>query len=248
MTGLIENISSNARTAAIPSSGLYLGYIGHHAALYACKHYHYSASMPSGKVLRVGVWEDGAFIGAVVFGQGIQQFLGRMFGCSMQECCELCRVALRKHVSPVSRIVSIALRLLKRQCPELRVVVSYADCDRDHHGGIYIAGNWTYVGLTQQGGGTPRFRLFGEVVHPRTIGSRKWKQSIGWLKEHIDPLAEEVYTKGKHKYAYPLTNEMREKLEQLKVEPPKRAGSSDSGTLGHPAERGRCESDLGAIS
>src|SRR5690606_854940 len=118
------------------------------AAKYAVEHWHYSQSLPASKKVKIGAWErpaqvaDYLFIGCVIYAWGSNQHLGTAFGLSMNETAELCRVALGKHITPVSRIVAISLKMLKRQCPGLRLVVSYADVDQNHHGGIYAAGNW----------------------------------------------------------------------------------------------------------
>jgi hypothetical protein len=42
----------------------------HAAAVYACRHWHYSGCMPAGKTVKVGAWELGRFIGCVIFGRG----------------------------------------------------------------------------------------------------------------------------------------------------------------------------------
>ena len=66
----------------------------------------------------------------------------------MTECAELCRIALNKHVTPVSRILSIAIKMLKREMPGIRLLVSYADLNQGHEGKIYQASNWVFVGMT----------------------------------------------------------------------------------------------------
>lgn len=213
---------------------LKLDWCSHEAAVYATTHWHYSGSMPCSKTVKVGAWEDGRFIGAIVFAYGAQRHLGKMFGLRMQECVELCRVALTTHRTPVTRIVSIALRMLKQLCPGLRAVVSYADCDHGHVGSIYAGGGWVYLGLVEQGGGTAKFRIHGKVCHGRTVGS-KWgigSQNVAWLRKHVDPKADVVYTLGKHKYVIGLDDEMRRQLRPLHKPYPKRAGSADGGTAG----------------
>jgi len=40
------------------------------------------------------------------------------------------------------------LRKLKKHAKGLKLVVSYADFNQGHHGGIYQATNWIYVGGT----------------------------------------------------------------------------------------------------
>ncbi|WP_449441465.1 Mom family adenine methylcarbamoylation protein [Serratia entomophila] len=50
-------------------------------------------------------------------------------------------------MSPVSQILAKAIKFLSAVCPGLRLIVSYADKDQNHHGGIYQATNWIYEGL-----------------------------------------------------------------------------------------------------
>ncbi len=145
---------------------LRLDWCSHEAAKYAVEHWHYSRTMPVGKMAKLGVWEDGRFIGAIVFAQGNNQYQGNALGLTMHEVCELVRVALTTHKSSVSRIVRIALAMLRSAQPGLRVILSYADPEHGHVGGIYQAGGWTYV---EQGDRGRRItRLAGSAS---TVGS-----------------------------------------------------------------------------
>ena len=64
------------------------------AAMYAVMNWHYSKRMPLSKMVRFGVWEDGIFVGAILFSQGGSPFLGQRYGPSREEVCELTRVAV----------------------------------------------------------------------------------------------------------------------------------------------------------
>lgn len=210
---------------------LKLDWCSFQAAKYAIQKWHYSHSMPGGKRVQIGVWEDGKFVGAIVYGYGINQFLGKMFGLKMIECVELCRVALAPfHQSETSRCVSISLKLLKKQSPGLRLVVSYADIDQGHHGGIYAAGNWVYMGATQLGGGTPKFLVNGKILHGRQVHSLwgKGSKRLEWLRKYKDPNAQKIYTKGKHKYLYPLDSAIRKQIEPLRKPYPKRQHADEA--------------------
>lgn len=194
------------------------------AAEYAVKHWHYSRSMPASKTVKIGVWEDDRFVGAVIFSWGANQNLGAQWNLSMTQCCELTRIALDRHETPVTRIVAIALKMLKKQSPGVQLVVSYADCDEGHHGGIYAGGGWVYLGKVQLNGGTPKFLIRGKLMHGRSVHAR-WgagAQNIAFLHEHIDPFAQVVYTSGKHKYVYPLNTAMRAVVLPLAQPYPKR--------------------------
>ena len=47
----------------------------HAAAVYAVKNWHYSENVPKSKLVKFGVWEDEAFIGAVIYGSGANSAL-----------------------------------------------------------------------------------------------------------------------------------------------------------------------------
>ena len=49
---------------------LRVDWCSYEAAKYAVEHWHYSRSMPVGKLLTVGVWENGEFVGAVIYAWG----------------------------------------------------------------------------------------------------------------------------------------------------------------------------------
>lgn len=214
---------------------LLLDWASPEAARYACEKWHYSKCVPVFKAVRIGVWEQCKFIGVVLYGQGATPEIGSPYGLKQIEICELTRVALTAHITPVSRIVALSLRFLKKQCPGLKMVVSFADAGQGHHGGIYQAGGWVYVG----GAETHGYRVNGVVVHPKTLHSRYGKggQSIPWLKANVDRNAERIVSGFKHRYLMPFNDEMRKKIEPLRKPYPKRVGSAGSGTS--PVQGGR---------
>lgn len=214
---------------------LKLDWCSHDAAKHAVKKWHYSRCMPRGKVVKVGVWERGHFVGCVMFGRGATPNLCKPYGLTQLECCELVRVALNKHETPVTRIISIAARIVRKSIPGLRLVVSFADPSEGHHGGIYQGGNWIYAG---QSNPAKYFRINGRVTHPRSVGAAGGVQSIAWIRANIDPCAIEVHKPGKHRYLMPFDNDMRAQIAPLAKPYPKRAGSVDSGTPGVQPGRG----------
>lgn len=121
---------------------LRLDFCSREASTFAVLSNHYSRSMPSGRLVCIGVWEFLLFVGAVIFGRGASSEIGSPFGLPQSEVCELCRVALGPHIAPTSQIVSIAVRLLRRYCPGLRLIISYADPEHGHVGTLYQAMGW----------------------------------------------------------------------------------------------------------
>lgn len=194
-------------------------FCGHDAAKYAVQHWHYSHVLPAGKKFMVGAWENGQFIGVVIFSQGATNKLAAQWGLTPVEACELTRVALREHVTPVSQIVAKALKLLRSRNPGLRLVVSFADPNHGHHGGIYQAGGWLYTGKTED---TGEFIVKGKQMHARSVHAKGWKQTEAWLREHIDPSARAIKVPGKHRYLMPLDRGMRRGLLQYVREYPTR--------------------------
>jgi hypothetical protein len=211
------------------SSELRIDWATPEAAKYACEKWHYSKCTPRGKVVRFGVWESGKFIGLVLFGAGACPHIGTPYGLNQTQVCELTRIALTNHKTPVSRIMAIILKKLKSHAKGLRLVISFADSSQGHYGGIYQATNWIYVGGTE----THVYYINGKKTHPMTVGKRHGKggSSITWLRENVDPNARRENSGFKHKYLMPLDEEMKKKIQPLKQPYPKRVGSADSGTV-----------------
>lgn len=189
-------------------SELRLGWATHAAARYACEEWHYSKCLPTGKLVKVGVWEDGDYRGVVIFSRGASPWLGKRYGLDHVEICELTRVALREHDAPVSKIVAIALRMLRATNPGLKLVVSFADPARDHVGGIYQAGNWIYTGRSN------------EVVEHYVRG--KWRHTRAVYHEQKGQDVPHRTQPAKYRYLYPLDAETRDVLELLRRPYPKK--------------------------
>ena len=193
----------------------------HEAAKYACENWHYSGCLPAGKSVKVGVWEDGRFIGVVIFGMGSGNATnGEQYGLGrFAEIAELARVALSNHKSAVTRVISIAVKFLKGRNPKLRMIISFADPEQGHHGGIYQGGNWVYTGASAT---DRKIKVFGKLMHPRSVVARWGHNSIVWIKDNVDPNATKVITQGKHRYLMPLDKEMAEQIKPLAKPYPKR--------------------------
>jgi hypothetical protein len=225
---------------AVTKDDLKIDWATHQAAKYACENWHYSKTLPVGKMVKIGAWEGNRFIGVVLFCWGMNRNLVSPYGLQITEGCELVRVALTNHTNQVTRIIKIAIAFLKKQSPGLRLVVSFADSVAGHHGGIYQGGNWLYAGLSSSGF---EWRLNGKRLNKRAytgnnFGSKKLEVPKGAIKVRIP---------GKHRYLMPLDDEMRKQIKPLAKPYPKRVTSADSGTLGNPAEKGRCDSDRNAF-
>ncbi len=212
---------------------LRLDFCSHEAAKHAVLRWHYSRAMPAAKLVRVGVWEGGQFVGAILYGSGANRHLARPFGLQPTEACELVRVALGPgRVHPTSRSLAISLRLLRRQSPGLQLVVSYADTKEGHLGIIYQATNWLFLGASSQ----PYLKVRGKIEHPRSLYDRfgRGGQQIAWLRANVDPNARRVEMPAKLKYVMPLAQGLRRKLEGSGLPYPKSAAEVTPGDTSGP--------------
>lgn len=200
---------------------LRVDYCSFEAARYAVEQWHYSHRLPPPPHNPMGVWEDGRFIGAVVFARGASSNLLKPYGLSIYEGAELVRVALTKHETPVSRIVAIALRLLKAKNPKFRLVVSFADPSHGHVGGIYKAGGWVYAGKM------PSTREFidknGRRWHGRMISATGRSKVFGKYRNVLKASdCTAIKVPGKYRYLMPLDDDMRESVKPLSLPYPAR--------------------------
>ncbi len=204
---------------------LRLDYLGHAPAATACRRWHYSRTLPTPPMIRVGVWEDGSFVGAVIFSRGNSNGIADPFGMAQTEVVELARIALRAHVTPVTRIVKVALGLLRRRSPGLRLVVSYADPAQGHLGVIYQAGGWTFLG--QRPAGVLYRDRGGRVWHSRMTSPSGWKVQYGERRRVVRPQdCERIDTPGKYKYALGLDRQARALLVEMAQPPPRKLDSA----------------------
>ena len=208
-------------------SDLRIDWATHAAAKYACENWHYSGCMPAGKLVKVGAWESGKFIGVVLFGRGANNRMASAYQLGQDQACELVRIALTVHVSPVSRIAAQAIRFLKRQSQGLRLIVSYADPKQGHHGGIYQAGNWTYQGRSKA---QRELLINGLFTHKRSAHAKYGTASPEKIAAISGKKVEWAPVEWKHVYLMPLDEEMRKQIEPLRKPYPKRVRSVDSDT------------------
>jgi hypothetical protein len=187
--------------------------------------------MPVSKSARLGIWESEVFIGAIIFALGANPHLGNPFGCKQFERAELVRVALTEHATPVSRLLSICCKFIRKQSPGLRLLISFADTEQGHHGGIYQAAGWIYTGQTK-----PKTDLM--------IGKQKLKRraytgkNFGAGRMQVPANAVKVMSPPKHRYLMPLDEAMRKQIEPLRKPYPKRVRSETGDTPANHAGKG----------
>lgn len=192
----------------------------HEATKWACEHWHYSKCLPKSKLFKVGAWEDGRFIGVVVFSRGATPNLCKPYGLEQTECVELTRIALRDHRHFVSEIMMTAVHKLKETNPGLRLIVSFADPSQGHVGGIYQATNWIYTGNSAS---CYMWKINGKLIHPRAVQHIKPKgvSEVDFMRARYRN-AERIFCEGKYRYLMPLDRKMRKQITPLAKPYPKK--------------------------
>jgi hypothetical protein len=206
---------------------LKIDWASHEAAKYACVNWHYSKVIPKSKLAKFGVWEDEKFIGVVIFGVGATSDLVKAYGLKPNEGCELVRVAMTIHKTPISRIIAISLRLLKKTFAKLKLCVSFADPAQGHHGGIYQAGGWVFSGNSAASD--------EYIYRGKQWQGRSFRNSHKGMENHPD--VKKVKGSSKHRYLMPLDKEMSAKIAPLAKPYPKRVKQAMTGN--QPEQRRR---------
>jgi len=181
---------------------------------FAIMNYHYSRRLPNICCSYSVFNNKNEWCGVVSYGLGASPAIGKPYKLAQGEIIELVRVALNGKQESTSKAISISLKLLKKDCPSVKLVVSYADIGQNHYGTIYQATNWLYVN-TIKSTGTEYFYK-GRWTHSKTISDLV---RIKGLKR--DSLKQRKMS-GKIKYLYPLTKDIRNKVLKLSKKYPKK--------------------------
>jgi hypothetical protein len=208
---------------------LKLDWCSYEAAKYAVEHWHYSKCLPKFKQNWIGVWENLKFIGVISFGRSSTPYLGTAYNLTTFECAELTRIALKKHETPVSKIIAIAVKMVKKKSPGMRLFVSLADPSQNHVGAVYQASGWKYIGKSS----CMRQYFF----------KGKWRNDSSLMREiQKFPLLKKTLKskkiQGKYKYVLALDKEMAAIINPLAKPYPKRAEGETKDTLAIHAREG----------
>lgn len=169
------------------------------AIKYACLNFHYAKSVPN-VGLAYSVFNDANdWCGVICFGVGATNNIAKPYGLMQGQVIELVRMALNGKQGSTTKVLSISIRLIKRDAPNVKMLVSYADSEQGHYGIIYQATNWYYTGYSTD----TNLIVNGKREHRRTLGSRFGTCSSEKLKT-MGYNVEILRTKPKWKYIYPI--------------------------------------------
>lgn len=117
------------------------------------KKHHYSGKVVQNSSLHFGVFLDGALHGVMSFGPSLdkRKLVGLVRGTGWNEFIELNRMAFDDVLprNSESRAISIALRMIKKQAPQIKWVISFADGCQCGDGAIYRASGFVLTGYSE---------------------------------------------------------------------------------------------------
>lgn len=180
------------------------------AIKFACLNFHYAKAVPTYSI-GYSVFNDSKeWCGVVLFGGGASVNMPTKFNLRSGQYLELNRMALNGKQSSTSKVLSIAIKLIKKQCPTVKMLFSYADKGQNHNGTIYQATNWVYIENIISSG--TEYFLDGVWKHDR--GRYNWNVDFKTLPKRRKA--------GKHKYVYPFNKKLMDVCKQLSMPYPKK--------------------------
>lgn len=136
---------------------------------------HYSAKAVNNSWLHLGVFIDGALLGAMQFGPPMdkRKMLGLVRGTAWDGMLELNRMAFSDELprNSESRAIGVACRILRRTYPRVRWIVSFSDATQCGDGAIYRASGFLLTLIK------PSLNLArlpdGRVIHKMSVATSK---------------------------------------------------------------------------
>jgi len=121
------------------------------AADAAVKRWHYSGKVVNNSQLHLGVFIGERLLGAMQFGPSLdkRRVSGLVSGTGWNEFIELNRMAFSDELprNSESRALGVALRMLRKQAPQIKWVVSFADGAQCGDGTIYRASGFVLTSI-----------------------------------------------------------------------------------------------------
>lgn len=115
------------------------------------KRVHYSGKVVNNSQIHIGVYLHGRLEGAMQFGPSLdkRKIQGLVDGTGWHEFIELNRMAFTDTLprNSESRAIGVAMRILKKNAPQIKWVISFADATQCGDGTIYRASGFVLTGI-----------------------------------------------------------------------------------------------------
>ena len=137
------------------------------------KKHHYSGKVVNNSKLHFGVFLDGQLHGVMSYGSSLDKskIIGLVEGTKWNEFLELNRMAFDSVLprNSESRAISQSIKLIKKNAPHIKWIISFADGCQCGDGTIYRASNFVLTAIKEN---EALYRLpSGETIHQMTIQS-----------------------------------------------------------------------------
>lgn len=115
--------------------------------------HHYSGTVVNNSSLHFGVFLDGRLHGVMSYGPSLDKskIIGLVRGTGWNEFLELNRMAFDSVLprNSESRAISMSIKLIKKNAPHVKWIVSFADATSCGDGTIYRASNFVLTGIKE---------------------------------------------------------------------------------------------------
>lgn len=157
--------------------------------------HHYSGKVVQNSQLHFGAFLDGTLHGVMSFGASINKkgTMNLVEGTQWNEFIELNRMAFDDTLpkNSESRCISVALKLIKKNAPHIKWVISFADATQCGDGAIYRASGFKLVGIAENTA-LRRNPETGEAMHviqahhkKMSVEFRKWEALEGKQLKYV---------------------------------------------------------------
>ncbi len=170
--------------------------------------HHYSKRIPIGICFTMSIRNKNKIMATCYFSNMTAGHWG-------EDIIELSRlVKLNSFDYPLTQLISKSLKKLKKRGFDL--VISYADSQQNHHGGIYQAASWNYHGIRGENS-VCGYTIDGAFFHRRSLYSQFGSSSEDVIKKikKTGKKVKKVKEPGKHLYWKALNKKGKQKAKKL---------------------------------
>ena len=196
------------------------------AIKYACLNFHYAKRLTLANLSYSVFNNKNEWCGVICFGQSSNMHVSSGFGLQGNHVIELLRMALNGKQESTSKSMSVAMKLVKKDAPLVKLLISYADNNQGHVGTIYQATNWYYIGQSNIDARSGIY-LDGFPVSYRGFGKRYGTTSQSKLKDILGNRILFKEVQSKNKYIYPLDKSLIPLCKSLSKPYPKKITLED---------------------
>ena len=156
------------------------------------KRHHYSGKVVQNSVLHFGAFLDGKLGGVMQYGNPIDkrnvlnlvETSNQGFNAKWNEMLELNRMAFSEILpkNSESRCIAVSIRLIKKNAPQVKWILSFADGTQCGDGTIYRASGFLLTNIKKN---TSLLEYKGQIIADKTLNNSNYKQqgmSAGKLK------------------------------------------------------------------